>query len=210
MSGYGSLVDCGTAEAACPGGGGHVCLIERGNISFADKVLACEAGSGVAAIIYNNVPGSFGGTLGETVTTIPSVSVSAEDGALMIGQLGQASTVEVAAGDYAFFDGTSMATPHVSGVAALIWNNSPGCSAEDVRTAMAATAEDLGPAGRDVAYGYGLVQAADALSLLSTNCAGGGGGGGTCDLGQPGDSCSTGAECCSDSCKGKPGSKTCR
>ena len=210
MSGAGPLVDCGTAGAACPGGGGQVCLIERGNISFADKVLACEAGSGVAAIIYNNVPGSFGGTLGETFTTIPSVSVSAEDGALMLGQLGQETTVEVAAGDYAFFDGTSMATPHVSGVAALIWNNSPGCSAEDVRTAMAASAEDLGPTGRDVAYGYGLVQAFDALALLSTNCAGGGGGGGTCDLGQPGDFCTSKSDCCSNSCKGKPGSRTCR
>jgi serine protease len=214
MSGTGRLVDCGTAEATCPGVGGHVCLIERGNISFADKVLACEAGSGAAAIIYNNVPGSFGGTLGETVTTIPSVSVSAEDGAkMLLGQLGSSSTVEVAVGNYAFFDGTSMATPHVSGVAALIWNNSPGCSADDVRTAMAATAEDLGTVGRDVAYGYGLVQAADALTLLSTNCAGGGGGSGggsSCDLGQPGDSCTTGVDCCSDSCKGKPGRKSCR
>lgn len=206
-SGSGPLVDCGTAETACAASG-SVCLIQRGTIAFADKVLACQAGGGVAAIIYNNVPGSFGGTLGTTVTTIPSVSVSDTDGASMLTQLGSPSTVSVAAGDYAFFDGTSMATPHVSGVAALIWNNAPGCNAQDVRAAMAATAEDLGAAGRDAAFGYGLVQAADALADLSINC--GGGGGGSCTLGQPGASCSSGAECCSDSCKGKLGSQTCR
>jgi hypothetical protein len=39
---------------------------------------------------------------------------------------------------------------------------------------------------------------------------GGGGGGGGCDLGQPGDSCSSSSDCCSNSCKGKPGAKTCK
>ena len=206
-SSIGTLVDCGTAESTCPGGGGQVCLIQRGNISFADKVLACEAGNGIAAIIYNNEPGNFSGTLSDTVTSIPSVSVSDTDGFAMTAQTGMTATVSVLAGDYAFFDGTSMATPHVSGVAALIWNNAPGCGAEDVRTAMAATAEDLGPTGRDVAYGYGLVKAFSALALLNEGCATGGS---DCTVGLPGDSCTVGSDCCSNSCKGKPGSKTCR
>jgi subtilisin family serine protease len=211
-SGTGALVDCGTAEVPCTASG-KVCLIQRGNISFADKVLACHAGGGVGAIIYNNEPGNFSGTLGETVTSIPSVSVSDTDGTVMLTtQLGAQSTVAVDIGDYAYFDGTSMATPHVSGVAALIWNNSPGCNAQDVRTAMAATAEDLGSSGRDAAYGYGLVQAAYAQTLLLDNCAGSGGGGGdSCPVEQqPGASCSSGSDCCSGSCKGRPGSKTCR
>jgi hypothetical protein len=33
--------------------------------------------------------------------------------------------------------------------------------------------------------------------------------GGTCELGQPGDSCTANSECCSNKCKGKPGNKTC-
>lgn len=49
----GNLVDCGLAESNCPAAG-SVCLIARGNISFADKVTNCQAGGGVAAIIYNN------------------------------------------------------------------------------------------------------------------------------------------------------------
>jgi subtilisin family serine protease len=195
----------------CSGAAGRVCLVRRGNIPFADKVLACQNGGGVATIIYNDEPGSFLGTLAGTETAIPSVGVSAADGAAMLAQLGAPSTVGIATGDYAFADGTSMATPHVSGVAALVWNNAPGCSADDVRTAMAATAEDLGAPGRDSAYGFGLVQAESALALLSENCAAGGGdGGGGCELGLPGDACTTDADCCSDSCKGRKGAKVCR
>lgn len=39
---------------------------------------------------------------------------------------------------------------------------------------------------------------------------GGDGGGDSCTLGQPGDSCTSGSDCCSGSCKGKPGSQTCK
>ncbi len=59
----GNLVDCGRGTSDCTGGGGQVCFIQRGDISFADKVKACEVGGGSAAIIYNNVPGPLLGTL---------------------------------------------------------------------------------------------------------------------------------------------------
>jgi hypothetical protein len=65
-----------------------------------------------------------------------------------------------------FYEGTSMATPHVSGVAALLFARNPAASASQVRQAMESTALDLGPAGRDDEYGYGLVQAADALAAI--------------------------------------------
>ena len=188
---------------------GNVCLIQRGDISFADKVLACEAGGGSAAIIYNNVAGALLGTLGTTVTSIPSVGVSDTDGAAMVSALGTLASVSVQADDYAFFDGTSMATPHVSGVAALVWNNNETCSNEDIRTALAQSAEDLGVAGRDDSYGFGLVQANAAMAFLGTDC-GGGGGGGDLHASPAGDSCTSGSECCSGSCKGKPGGKTCK
>jgi len=84
--------------------------------------------------------------------------------------LGQSSTLvttepEVGSG-YEAWDGTSMATPHVSGVAALIWSADPSLTNVQIREAMDATAEDLGDPGRDVYYGYGLVQAKAALDLL--------------------------------------------
>jgi subtilisin family serine protease len=173
-SASGSLVDCGLGESTCPGGGGQVCLIERGNISFADKVLACESGGGVAAVIYNNEAGSLSGTLGETSTSIPSLGVSDTQGAELSTRTGETADVVVGAGNYAYFDGTSMATPHVVGVAALVWSNHTSCTNDEVRNALNSTAEDLGSAGRDNAYGYGLVQATAASDYLASQSCGGG------------------------------------
>jgi len=59
-----------------------------------------------------------------------------------------------------------MATPHVSAIAALIWSSDPSKTNKEVRDAMNQSARDLGDAGRDNAYGYGLVQAYDAWNLL--------------------------------------------
>ncbi|MDX1444219.1 MAG: S8 family serine peptidase, partial [Gammaproteobacteria bacterium] len=184
----GTLVDCGLGESACAGAAGNVCLIQRGNISFADKVLNCEAGGGVGAVIYNNEAGALSGTLGETVTSIPSIGVSDTDGATLLGEVGNSANVFIGTGNYAYFNGTSMATPHVSGIAGLVWNHFSNCSAADIRGALNATAIDLGDAGRDNAFGYGLVQARAAYDYLATNgCGGGtGGGGDTGGGGKPG------------------------
>jgi len=69
--------------------------------------------------------------------------------------------------DYAFYSGTSMASPHVSGVATLVWSNYPDKSAQEIWQALIASAEDLGQEGRDNLYGYGLVQAAAAMDFLA-------------------------------------------
>lgn len=174
----GALVDGGL----CTGSGswsGKVVLCQRGDISFADKVLNAQAGGAVAAIVYNNAAGGFSGTLGTTSTSIPSVSMSQEDGQqLVAGSLGATGTVSTVAENdasgYAYLDGTSMATPHVSGVAALVWSANPAASNQDVRDALTLTAVDLGAAGRDNQFGYGLVQAFAAVSHIT-----GGGGGDT-------------------------------
>jgi hypothetical protein len=55
--------------------------------------------------------------------------------------------------------GTSMATAHVSGVAALIFAARPDFSALQVREVMIATAKDIGAAGRDEVFGAGLIDA---------------------------------------------------
>lgn len=66
-----------------------------------------------------------------------------------------------------FFTGTSMATPHVSGVAALLiaeGANGP----DEVRAAIQNTATDLGTLGWDSEYGYGLVNATAALESIQS------------------------------------------
>ncbi len=68
--------------------------------------------------------------------------------------------------DYYFLEGTSMASPHVAGAAALLRSYVPGASREQVKQALIHTAKDLGAPGFDNLYGYGLLQTADALNYL--------------------------------------------
>ncbi|MFH0907028.1 MAG: S8 family serine peptidase [bacterium] len=64
---------------------------------------------------------------------------------------------------YWFFQGTSMAAPHVAGTAALVLANGNATTPDQVRVALETTAEDLGIPGFDDTYGYGLVDAYAAL-----------------------------------------------
>ena len=68
----------------------------------------------------------------------------------------------VPGGGYSEKSGTSMASPHVAGTAALVFAANPGWSNDDVRTQLQNTADDLGSTGRDTKYGYGLVNADEA------------------------------------------------
>ena len=61
--------------------------------------------------------------------------------------------------------GTSMACPHVAGIAALVKSRFPAWSADEVGAAVSSTCRDLGPSGWDPEYGWGLVDAAAALSV---------------------------------------------
>jgi len=65
---------------------------------------------------------------------------------------------------YYFFQGTSMAAPHISGVAALLVANGNATTPNEVRIALQETAEDLGSPGFDEIYGWGLVDAYAALN----------------------------------------------
>jgi subtilisin family serine protease len=69
--------------------------------------------------------------------------------------------------EYVPFSGTSMATPHVSGAAALAWSLAPNATAEQVRLALKLTASDLGPPGYDDFFGYGRVDAIAAAKYLA-------------------------------------------
>ncbi|MFC5458591.1 S8 family serine peptidase [Massilia niabensis] len=160
------LADFGIGDAVNTAVSGKVCLIARGTVDFATKVSNCEKSGGLGAVVYNNTAGAFGGTLGTTVTNIPSVTATDTDGAAMKGQLGQTATVGIKASNYAYFDGTSMATPHVSAVAALVWSYFPTCTGAQIRTSLGKSALDLGTAGRDTKYGFGLVQAKAAYDRI--------------------------------------------
>ena len=67
---------------------------------------------------------------------------------------------------YTTMSGTSMATAHVSGVAALIYAARPNFSALQVREVIIATAKDIGIAGRDEIFGAGLIDAYAVFKAL--------------------------------------------
>ncbi|MCA9751881.1 MAG: S8 family serine peptidase [Gemmatimonadetes bacterium] len=69
-------------------------------------------------------------------------------------------------GGYSFFSGTSMASPHVAGVVALLMEAFPWATGTEIKTALLATATDLGAAGEDNVYGHGLINAGAAFEFL--------------------------------------------
>ena len=64
--------------------------------------------------------------------------------------------------------GTSMATPHVAGLAALLLAKNPTLTNEEIRQIIRRGADDLGTAGKDASFGYGRINAAGSMSLTST------------------------------------------
>ncbi len=70
--------------------------------------------------------------------------------------------------EYTYMDGTSMATPHVSGVAALLMAAKPDAPAKAIGAALKETARHPGGVNRrpDNRWGYGMIRPMDALKAL--------------------------------------------
>ncbi len=71
---------------------------------------------------------------------------------------------------YAFYQGTSMAAPHMAGVVALMRAVHPTLSPDDLDTLIRSgnISTDLGPVGRDDSFGYGLIDALKAVQQAQT------------------------------------------
>jgi len=70
---------------------------------------------------------------------------------------------------YVSWQGTSMATPHVAGVAAALWSYFPNCSAIQIRTILNKSAKrpDYMGSTCDKNYGHGIVQLKAAYDMIS-------------------------------------------
>jgi len=75
---------------------------------------------------------------------------------------------------YSYKSGTSMAAPHVAGLAALLFSREPGIGPEEIRRRIEQSADDLGPPGRDDFYGYGRINVVRALGQVNQGRQGGG------------------------------------
>ncbi|MEG2018057.1 MAG: S8 family serine peptidase [Clostridium sp.] len=223
---------------------GKILLIDRGYLSFADKFEAAKNAKAAAVIIANNVEGEMGLYFGESVSLIPGISISMEDGQALKKALGvgvaetqeevveekanvQEENLEAVANEpikikldfngkttteadkladfssrgpssdetikpditapgvgifstypeyinspedgidystaYARIDGTSMAAPHVAGVAALMLQSNKDLTPEQIKVAMMNTAEKLAQDYAVNAMGAGRINAYEAV-----------------------------------------------
>ena len=67
-------------------------------------------------------------------------------------------------GGYAYGSGTSMATPFASGLAALVFSQNPSLSINQAYNTVTQNSDDLGPSGWDPYYGFGRINAYNAIS----------------------------------------------
>jgi thermitase len=70
---------------------------------------------------------------------------------------------------YAYMSGTSMASPHVVGEAALIWSRFPNMTRDQVQAQLQYSADDFGEPGFDACYGFGRINARKAVEQAPAN-----------------------------------------
>lgn len=150
-------------------------------VSFHEAVIrTVQAGVTVVAAAGNN----YGGAVDYPGAYPEVISVSATDSSDNFASFSSAGpAVDLAApgagiystykdGAYKTLSGTSMATPHVVGAAALLLGRPVGANdlngddvwnPNEVQNRLEATADDLGTAGKDNFFGAGLVNAARAV-----------------------------------------------
>jgi serine protease len=154
---------------------GKYALIARGEIKFTEKVENAIKAGATGVVIYNNAPGLIQGALTDGTTTLPVgvFMIEQATGLEIVKQLAAGQTVsaslQTVATDYAAFDGTSMATPHVAGVVALIKAANKSLTGAQVKAILKATASPLSPNDKNE-YGSGLVNAEAAVeAALATH-----------------------------------------
>lgn len=167
----GDVVDAGLGKVEDFAGknvNGKIVLIKRGEIKFLDKIDNAINAKAKGIILYNNQPGLLNGSLSADGTILPiglamieevegeALKKSLETGAKAL------ATIQSVPTSYASFDGTSMATPHVAGVVALVKSANKKLLPEQVKSILVKTAKPLGPNNNNE-YGAGLIDAEKAV-----------------------------------------------
>ncbi len=151
---------------------GKFALISRGEIAFKDKVAEAIKNGAAGVVIYNNVAGLIQGSLttdGSEVA-VPAVMIEQTVGESAKAVLAKGQMISASLGvvktDYATFEGTSMATPHVAGVAALVRAANKSLTPAQVRALLKKTATPLTPNDQNQ-MGAGLINAEAAVKQAS-------------------------------------------
>ncbi len=179
-----ALRSCGfgsPSELAACAPAGRIALIRRGPsdagqkaLPFSEKVENARSAGAAGIVLYNHRSGEAA-QAGRLLTNIevgnvapvPILAIAAGDGEYLAERLAAGMEVRCSlsstATDHAFLDGTSMAAPLASGVAALLASRYPGLSNVALRQLLQETATDLGAPGRDDSYGFGAIDALAAI-----------------------------------------------
>jgi serine protease len=153
---------------------GKIALVQRGTLTFIDKATNAAKAGAIGIVVYNNADGALNAALGTTAksaatipATAPFLGISQADGQALLATPNATITMTSGFQSFELLAGTSMACPHAVGTAALVWAASPNSTAANVANALEQTAKDLGDAGKDTTYGFGLVSAYDAAKMLN-------------------------------------------
>jgi serine protease len=174
----GQICDCGLADGSsqantCPDSvAGNIAFIRRGTITFAAKAAHAQSKGAFGVIIANNVAGDFSTFTLNGISPLIVLAISQSDGDALHSLIpsGITGTVSINGISYDYYSGTSMACPHVAGVAALLFSAAHyNITPAEVSNILFDSAQDLGTAGRDDYFGYGLVNAYAALKLEKIN-----------------------------------------
>jgi thermitase len=129
-------------------------------------VVAAMGNDGRELQVY---PGGCKGVIGVGATTAEDTRATFSNFGswISVGAPGHKILSTVPGGGYKAFSGTSMATPAVAGLAALVRSQFPALNAKEVQTRIESSAVDLGAAGFDKEFGHGRIDAAAALKPAS-------------------------------------------
>lgn len=172
----GRYVYCGLGGAGDfpPTVRGGIALIQRGGDTFANKTRRADEAGAIGVAIFNNDDSNFAFTLfpaddveAQKYPWPVAVGLSLEDGQPLAEKGSGLMTIGYESDDYAIKNGTSMSAPHVTGAVALLWSLAPNATPVQIVQALTATAKDLGDAGRDDLFGYGLIDLNTAARLIA-------------------------------------------
>lgn len=147
---------------------GKFALVVRGEIMFAEKAQNAIKAGATGLVVYNNAPGLIRGAITQdgSELSIPVFMVEQTVGQALVAGLSKGQTARasllVVPTDYSSFDGTSMATPHVSGVVALMKAANKSLTPAQVKAILQSTALPLQPNSNNE-MGAGLVDAQKAV-----------------------------------------------
>jgi subtilisin family serine protease len=181
----GKIIDCGLGNPGDfpPGVAGNLALIRRGILDFREKARNAKVAGAAGVIVWDHVPSSAL----KLWTLVPNgcptgpqcsaewvnyafpltVGVTYEDGQKLLQRINTSAQENFVFARYGRLSGTSMATPHVAGTAALLLSLNAALKPVDIEFVLRHTARDTGDPGWDYDTAWGVVDALAAAQYVA-------------------------------------------